>query len=74
MLSIKKVLTKAERQHATLNENCSISNFSLNAFKFDRNYWVYKVNSDVTGFGVLCWKVHALNQTDPIFQVKWIFS
>ena len=38
MLSIKKVLTEAERQHATLNENCSISNFSLNAFRFDRNY------------------------------------
>ena len=29
MLSIKKVLAEAKRQHETLNENCNILNFDF---------------------------------------------
>ena len=65
MLSIKKVLAEAKRQHETLNENCNILNFD-----FELRLWVYKLNSDVTRFGKLCWKMQALIHNDPVFQVQ----
>ena len=52
MVSIKKVLAEAERQHAILNENCSISNVSLYMLLSLREITelISELNSDVTRF------------------------